>query len=315
MGLRILLVEDSRVQGLFIQQFLREMTSAVPFEVAWVETMAAALNHLDGASTDLVLLDLVLPDSSGIETFEVLHAAHGDLPIIVLSGAGDESTALRAVTEGAQDFITKSNLSPELLARSIRYAIERHNTLEAVRRLALVDELTGVYNRRGFLFVAEQQLSLARREARSITVLFLDVDGLKEVNDQHGHEKGDRALRDVANVMRATFRTSDVLARVGGDEFCALLLEEESEPDAVAQRLRAAIASREPCHPFRLSCSIGAIREGVTEQTTVAGLMARSDDAMYAERLSTRRRHAVQPDRPAPTGDMLVQLDEIRGGG
>lgn len=285
---RVLLVEDSTAQARFIQHTLGNVGHPIRFEVKWVERLDAALQYLGRTPADLVLLDLMLPDSEGIATFSAVQAAHPELAIIVLSGAGDETTALRAVAEGAQDYIAKSIMSPEMLSRSIRYAVERHRTLEDLRRLALVDDLTGGHNRRGFMLLGEELLGAARRGNSSVTAIFVDVDGLKRVNDGHGHQEGDRVLADVARILRTTFRARDVTGRIGGDEFCVLILDdpEDAQPaELAARRLRAAIDehNREARGPVALSCSIGVVSRR-SRDATVLGLLSEADRAMYEQR-------------------------------
>jgi signal transduction histidine kinase len=129
--LSVLLVEDSTAQARFIRQTLVDMDSSMPNEVQWVTTLGRAVELLQESTFDLVLLDLVLPDSDGMVTFLKVHEANPKMPIIVLSGAGNETTALEAVASGAQDYLAKRILSPEMLERSIRYALARSRTLAA----------------------------------------------------------------------------------------------------------------------------------------------------------------------------------------
>jgi two-component system cell cycle response regulator len=287
----LLLVEDSMTQARFMQHILQE-ASGPGFDVSWAESLGDALDHLSEAHVDLVLLDLVLPDSNGIATFEAVQRSHPDVPIIVLSGAGDHATAIQAVADGAQDYLAKSSMSPELLTRAIRYAVERHRNLRELRRLALRDDLTGVHNRRGFLVLADQQLALAQRGTSTITVLFVDVDGLKRINDTHGHRAGDDTLVEVAELMEQTFRASDVVGRLGGDEFCALLLDDGTQAaDALPAglRLQHAIDERNVLdRRFALSCSIGAVTRVAADGLSVADLLSQADDDMYAQRQRRR---------------------------
>jgi two-component system, cell cycle response regulator len=281
--LRVLLVEDSTAQAHLISQTLD--MDRTPFGVVRADCLAAALERLADSAIDLILLDLVLLDSQGLDTFAAVHTAYPELPIIVLSGSSDETIALRAVAEGAQDYLFKATASPEVLARSIRYAMERHRTLKQLRHVALFDDLTGVYNRRGFMFLAEQNLAAARAGGTPITILFLDVDHLKQINDLHGHLEGDRALTDVADILRGTFRAADLVGRLGGDEFCAVLVDDK-EPQAAVRRLRRAIdAPNAPGHrEFELCCSIGATSQQPVAGSTIADALRRADRAMYLER-------------------------------
>jgi two-component system cell cycle response regulator len=281
--LRILLVEDSTTQARFLEHTLRAM-EPVPSEVTWVDDVARAVKQRTD-SVDLVLLDLVLPDSTGIDTFRAVHTAHPALPIIVLSGARDETLAQQAVAEGAQDYLFKSTVSPDGLARAIRFAMERHRTVTELRQAAVVDELTGLYNRRGFSKLGEQHLARARRDGTAMTVLFVDVDGLKAVNDAFGHEDGDLLLGDLAGLMKATFRTYDVIGRVGGDEFC-ILLGDEGARSVAATRLRQAIEVHNASgrRRFVLSCSIGVVSIKPSQDSTLADLLSQADRAMYQEK-------------------------------
>lgn len=286
---RILLVEDSVAQARFIQHTLRDPSSLLPFQVAWVESLADTLRHLAATPVDLVLLDLVLPDSDGSDTFGTLHRSWPDVPVIVLSGAGDQTTAIRAVAEGAQDYLPKGTMSPDLLTRSIRYALERNRSLLELQRAALIDDLSGLPNRRAFLALAEKQLVAARRTCSPITVLDVDVDGMRRVNHRFGHQAGDRALVDVAAVMRSTFRARDVIGRIGGDEFCALLLEDGGEPGAwqtAASRLDAAIDAHnaETVRPFALSCTVGGVTRTPFDGLTIDDLVSEAERQMHLKR-------------------------------
>lgn len=306
---RVLLVEDSVAQARFIEQTLRASTVQT-FDVTWAATLAETTGHLAASVYDVVLLDLVLPDSDGILTFEVVHDAHPDVPIIVLSGAGDETTALQAVADGAQDYLAKSTMSPELLTRSIRYSLERHRNLTELRRMALTDELTGVHNRRGFFAFAEKQMAIARRTGTAVTVLFVDVEGLKQMNDTFGHRTGDQALADVGALMQETFRESDLIGRIGGDEFCALLVGDGTVPSSsrpASERFQSAIDehNERAGRAYRLACTVGAVTKPATESLTVADLLSEADYAMYLIRQQRRAEqnplvgHACPPRQEA----------------
>ncbi len=162
-------------------------------------------------------------------------------------------------------------------------AIEMAN--EEIRRLSVTDELTGLNNRRGFYLLAEQELRAARRHGRKCVLAYLDVDGLKRVNDEHGHDVGDTLISDVAQVLRGTLRESDILARLGGDEFCVLVTESEGHPTMLRERLVEAFGSFNQlgARPFRLSASIGLV-QAPADAVTVDALLARADELMYAEK-------------------------------
>lgn len=168
-----------------------------------------------------------------------------------------------------------------LMDVSVRKAAE-----EAMQEAAMLDSLTGLYNRRGFFHLAEQQTRLARRRTRSGTVFFVDVDGLKEINDTWGHSEGDRVIRDAADVLRDTFRTTDVLGRIGGDEFAIFALETDGDrTELLGRRLRSNLErfNAQSGRPYRLSFSFGTAFYS-SPTLSVHDLLDAADKALYAER-------------------------------
>jgi diguanylate cyclase (GGDEF)-like protein/PAS domain S-box-containing protein len=165
-----------------------------------------------------------------------------------------------------------------------RYSIAMAEDL----RLALVDDLTGLNNRRAFLTLAQHQLALSRRNGTALILLFIDVDGMKEINDSLGHTQGDRALIDAATVLTRTFRESDLVARVGGDEFCVLLTNVNGHSDELPaiSRLREAVNRyrAESSRPYVLSLSVGASRFDPKGQQSLGELIDLADRSMYEEK-------------------------------
>jgi diguanylate cyclase (GGDEF)-like protein/PAS domain S-box-containing protein len=162
---------------------------------------------------------------------------------------------------------------------------------EQLRMLSLADGLTGLYNRRGLFALGEHTLRVARRRGRRLGVIYVDVDGLRAVNDRFGHARGDEALRAVADVLRACVRESDVVGRVGGDEFVVLA---ESDPDVTAElvarvRRRIERADQTSGRPFRLSLSVGSVDWEPGEQVTLQELIERAGERMRLDDRSRRR--------------------------
>lgn len=288
--LRVLVVESEPVTVSELRQALN-YPSGGGIEMEWTGELSSALERLSKGGIDLLLLDLNLPDNEGISTFERAYAFAPDVPIVVLTEVDDEDLALRTVQGGAQDYLVKGRATGEVVFRSIRYAVERHRLLSALRSLSLIDDLTGLYNRRGFADLGEQHLKLARRGGRAVILVYLDVDRLKTINDTLGHHMGDRALMRVADLLRDSFRRSDIVARIGGDEFAVLALEasEESEVELI-KRLREKVAqlnqwSREP---YWLSVSVGAARFDGMDMARLDDLLAQADQAMYEEKRAKR---------------------------
>ena len=179
----------------------------------------------------------------------------------------------------------------DLLRRALQCATKQYMLQTELSNLALQDGLTGLYNRRGFLALAERQLKLARRSGRSLLLFFIDVDGLKEINDVFGHGEGDAALKCTAEALETTFRDSDVIARFGGDEFAALAIEASGQSEAtIRERLTEYLTSaRRQDSDYQFSVSLGVARFDPWNQTSLRDLIAEADQAMYEQK---RRRSA-----------------------
>ena len=254
--------------------------------------LSGALERLAGGGVDAVILDPDLPDSQGIVSFERMYAFAPDVPVIVLTNDGEDDLAVRAVQGGAQDCMRKDEADPSVLLRSVRYAIERHRLLAALRSLSLIDGLTDLYNRRGFNDLGEQYLKLAGRSSRSASLIYLDIDRFKTINDTLGHHVGDRALLSVADSLRDTFRRSDLIARMNGDEFAVLAFEtSEENAEALVERLRAELTqvNETTRERFQLSVSIGVARYNVGDSVTLDELLRQADEAMHDEKQNKRR--------------------------
>jgi diguanylate cyclase (GGDEF)-like protein len=160
--------------------------------------------------------------------------------------------------------------------------------------LSITDSLTGLHNRRGFLTLAEQQLKLSDRTKRGMLLFFADLDDLKRINDTLGHEEGDKALIDVASVLKETFRASDIIARMGGDEFAILTDEfailvpnaEENTPEIIINRLQNRIDTHnnQANRKYKLSISIGSSFYNPENPSSIDELMASADKLMYEQK-------------------------------
>ncbi len=411
--LSVLLVEDHAAVARLIQELLRDHPT---LRLTWVQTLAAGLGHLQDAAVDVVLLDLGLPDSQGLETVTRVVRAHPALPVIVLTAHDDDTLARAALTAGAEDYLSKGAIEPGMLVRAVRYACERKRAEAALREAheytnqiirsvqdgivaydrdlrhqmwnpamealsgvpaadvigrpardapapmdeatagaalqralegevislpeipyrtpssaregwlaatfgplrdargaiigvigsvrdislrkeaeeflrsqSMVDDLTGLHNRRGFLVLAAQCLKLADRNRQEALLVFADLDGLKAINDTQGHGAGDEALREVALVLTRTFRTSDVLARLGGDEFAVLAMETPmASRDTVLVRLDQALQTHNAGIARPLSLSLGVARYDAEHRCSVEELLARADAAMYEQKMQKK---------------------------
>jgi diguanylate cyclase (GGDEF)-like protein len=226
-------------------------------------------------------------DLSSLNLFKVMKGTFDQVYQTLLSEANQElATLLQEAGSESDAFLggtTQSQPRSELLTRAVGCAVKQYLMRAELSSLALTDELTSLYNRRGFLSLAERQLKLGCRSGREMLLLFIDVDSLKEINDTFGHSEGDLALTRTAEVLRKTFRGSDVFGRLGGDEFAALAIEASRHSEAtITARLRRnleAVSSNES--RYLLSLSLGAVRFNPRTTNSLEQLMFQADRAMY----------------------------------
>ncbi|HEY3312251.1 MAG TPA: GGDEF domain-containing response regulator [Anaerolineales bacterium] len=247
--LRVLLIEDSSGDSRLIQELLAE-SRTVEFDLHCVERLTFGLEQLSHGDYDIVLLDLALPDSLGLETLLSVRRYRPEMAVIVLTGLDDEALGLQATLAGAQDYVVKGQVSSQLLIRSIRYSIERKRFERRLEYLATHDDLTGLPNRQLFNYTLGLALERARREQHAgkdsgqVAVMLLDLDNFKQVNDSVGHMQGDKLLQSVAARLQGCMRKSDTVARMGGDEFTLVIenIECPEDCDATAKKVLAALA-------------------------------------------------------------------------
>src|SRR4051812_36900031 len=171
---------------------------AAPFEMVCANRLSTGLEQLASSGARVVLLDLSLPDSHGLETFAKVYAHSPRIPIIVLTGNDDQELALSAVKSGAQDYLVKGKIDRELLLRAMQYSIERKRYQEELERQANYDGLTGLPNRH-LLHDRLKQAVVGQRQVTPVTVVFIDLDHFKIINDSLGHNAGDELLRETAD--------------------------------------------------------------------------------------------------------------------
>jgi len=164
---------------------------------------------------------------------------------------------------------------------------ERIKQEEELKKLSLIDELTSLHNRRGFLTLVHQQMKLANRNKEHLYVLFADVDKLKWINDLYGHDHGDILIKEAAKVLKSTFRDVDVVARLGGDEFAVVLIQAKEEGiDVIRKRLqeRINVCNVTASRPYRLSMSIGVVRYEPDRPASIEELITQADKLMYEQK-------------------------------
>ncbi len=220
--IRVLLVEDNPADTRLLKEYFGELRET-PFLVSEADCISGAIDHVAKRHFDVILLDLSLPDSHGLETIHRMHTHAPGMALIVLTGVDDDELALGAMRHGAQDYLVKGKFDIQLLSRAIRYTIERKRSEAAIKKLAYYDTLTGLPNRVLFSDRLKQAIVMAERDKRDTALLFLDLDNFKNVNDSIGHTYGDRLLKITADRIQGCLRGSDTVARIGGDEFVVIL--------------------------------------------------------------------------------------------
>ncbi len=281
--LKILLVDDDIEDSTSTRNMLTEGFDT-QCEIRCAKSMSESLQLVEEESFEIILLDLELPDSTGLDTLRQLRQTHPGAAVLIISGLQDEALAVQAVQNGAQDYLIKGQINSQALSRAIRYAIERHRVQEQVTYQAHYDHLTGLANRGMFYERLHYSLARCHRNDSAIALLFIDLDHFKAINDTFGHDYGDDILKTVAIRIKKCIREVDTGVRMGGDEFAILLDQISSVEDVgtVAQRLLALIAQPMVVHDHELhvTCSIG-VTIYPWDCAKAQDLLKHSDTAMY----------------------------------
>jgi len=334
-GLKILLVEDDpEFAGLLKIRLGKEKTPS--FAITCLPTLRQALEALANTSWDLILLDLTLPDSSGLQTFSTLRAQARHTPIVIMSGLDSDSLAIDAVRKGAEDYLVKGEIDSRLLLRVLHHAMDRHRIKEKLasvtgrlretnlrlEKMALLDPLTELYNRRGLQQALRRELQLLSRESGNLMVLFLDIDDFKKINDSLGHPVGDMLLKQIAQKIQDSVRISDHVARIGGDEFILLLPKTPFKKGLqLAERLRSAISGTKIVisdkESLRITASFG-LTTVPAHTASVDDLLAISDPFLRQSKNEGKNRVSYPPstksDEPGRASDAEHMTSLLRNG-
>jgi diguanylate cyclase (GGDEF)-like protein len=301
---RILIAEDETVS----RRILKMTLESWGHEVVEATDGAVALQILqDDNPPKLAILDLSMPKMDGITVCQQVRQNRSATPvyIILLTANTRKELIVTGLEAGADDYVTKPFDTGELHARvkvgmrmvelqmSLAQRVaELELAQESLRNLSLSDDLTGLYNRRGFFTLAEQQLNSARREGRDASLIYIDMDGLKRLNDTHGHEMGSRAIQEVADILRETFRSSDLIARIGGDEFVIFETSNGANDGGNdVQRLQNNVShhNARPSRNYEISLSIGVALMSADSALTLDELIKHGDREMYEQKRNKRR--------------------------
>ncbi len=305
---KILIVDDKKsVSNLIVSLFSKYGHSC---ETAKDGT--EALEKIKKNVFDSAVVDIVMPHMNGITLTKELINLYPDLPIMVMTGHADEHSAESAFAAGAREFIKKPFSIGEFILRFDKM-MRDHRGEEELLALSLTDELTGLYNRRRFFVLAEQCLKVATRTKKRSTLLYIDMDDLKWINDHYGHKEGDQALIALASILKKTFRESDIIARVGGDEFVVLLETIDENDEILITRLYENIRdyNAKVSQEYTLSISVGAAQFDPEYPIPIDELLSKADALMYAQKQERRKQESRLGKR---NGQEDFSISEIRHG-
>lgn len=294
MARKILLIDDDRLQFRMTQAHFNNF-QVERFALEWAETYDEGIRRLMSGEYAACLLDYQLGQRDGLQLIREAMSQGCRTPIVFLTAETANRVDIAAMNAGALDYLIKGEITPRLMERSLRYALKLGDTLDALRRLATRDQLTGLLNRREFDRIIEEERERALRFGQPLSLVLVDVDRFKPINDTHGHPVGDTVLREVARRLAAEVRTVDRVVRFGGEEF-ALILMQTNRAGAieVANRLCANMA-REPImatDTLALNVTVSAGLAALPEDAqTVMSLIAIADKALYAAK--SRGRNCV----------------------
>jgi diguanylate cyclase (GGDEF)-like protein len=292
----ILVVDDNPDKLQLIEAALSLAGYQVSTAIDGIEALAA----IESYQPDLVITDVMMPRMNGYELAQRIRAnpVTKFIPVIMQTAAGRRSEDLRRANEvGALGYITDPTDIDLLLART-RTLLEFKAYLDVCEEAAFTDHLTGLANRRRFERQLEREVARVERFGHPFTLLMLDIDSFKNLNDTFGHDAGDDAIRRLSKVLCEGTRGIDLAARIGGEEFAVLLVETRKDGGfEVAERLRIAIKSLELPHAGHITASFG-VAECPSDAQTAAEILKAADVALYEEKRNGR--------------DQVVKLESLR---
>ena len=286
----ILLIENNKKDIQTITEFINK-SDRINANIQTVDSIKKAKTIIFYQKIDIMLIDLNIEEVKFEELFERFSKESLSIPYIVITDERDEDMGIEAVQKGAQDYLVRSELSERILRRTIIYSIERHEILQSLYKTTIVDELTGLYNRIGLHTLGNQQVELAKRHNDDIFIFYLDLDGMKEINDTLGHDYGDKALLTSSKIMHRTFRTTDILSRIGGDEFVVVAVKAQYEfIPIIIQRIKDYIKEEnDNLKDYQISMSIGVSKVDLEHDAPLEDAIKNADKEMYRVKVENKK--------------------------
>jgi len=299
---RVLILEDNASDALLLRRLFEALSEARI--VATAASLAEGLSLLREQEVDVVLSDLTLEDSMGVDTVTALREVLGHRLLIAVSDADESPVTLMTLQSGANEFIPKADLTSELIKRAIRHGLQRAKMDLQLRQLAKTDALTRAANAVLLKERLAQTISRAERTSESFSLLFLDLDGFKAVNDKFGHAAGDEVIVEVACRLAQEIRAYDTVGRMGGDEF-AIILDGSTESDAEKLADRLIDVLNVPIETMAGRAQIGAsvgISQFPQSGSDVRSLLSAADAAMYVAKSRGTNQRCFHRKGPKPSG-------------
>lgn len=298
MSKSVMIIDDSEsIRG----QIALELQNAALFDrILQAGDGIEAFRLLLATPVDLILCDLEMPRIDGFKLLGMITSREElrDIPVIMLTGHGHRELKIKMLGLGASDYVTKPFDAGELIARvkvqlkikSLQDELKKSN--EMLKQLSNTDPLTLLYNRRYMTEMLEKEMQRAERKGSNLSMVMIDIDHFKRINDQYGHQNGDHVLMAVAILSKVGLRSYDFAARYGGEEFI-LVLPETSHADAlvIAERLRSRVLTHSFSGALRgltVTISMGVATYPTDFITSVADLVREADEAMYRAKVAGR---------------------------
>lgn len=299
----VLIIDDAKENIVVLSKMLKSRV-----DIVFALSGSDGLKKAHSAQPDLILLDIAMPDMTGFDVLRELkkNTKTCDIPVIIVTALPDNNNEERGLRLGAVDYIIKPFSPPVVKMRiSIHLRLQALNRKllqanEELRRLATIDPLTGLYNRRHFVQELKKGLQRLQRGEEKLSLIVLDIDDFKAINDRYGHDVGDRVLVHIAKRIQSVLRSSDVFGRLGGEEF-AILLPQTTVTDAsrIAAEL-CQLLSSQPLESgeerFTVSASFG-VADFLEDEMCVEQTMKKADLALYHAKRTGRDRVVVYDEK------------------
>ncbi|MCP4177255.1 MAG: diguanylate cyclase [bacterium] len=305
---KILIIDDIDLNLTLMSKFLEELD----IDIEYASTGGEALEKAETENLDLVILDLNLPDINGFEVLKKIRAKnkYKHLPIIIVSAVSvDDESIVKALSIGADDYLTKP-ISGSVIKTKVKLYLEKYElrkkaisienelkeTNNKLKELLFLDDLTGAINRKPFMDLLVRRINSSKRANHKIALLFMDFDDFKRINDEHGHDIGDDILKKIIPRIQGKLRQSDLLGRIGGDEFLACLLDIKSVENAkvIAGRINQIFDNKIISENTKLELGISiGIAIYPDDADNCFDLIRNSDLAMYQAKRNTKNSFTV----------------------